>query len=74
MRVTTEQRNSVRHLRARVTADLPFLLRLALLGQFIRVPEDFITKYYGPEGLAQVVARHAPAAAYRSTFVSGVDS
>lgn len=41
-----------RHLAGEVSADLPWLLRLALLGGFVRVPEPLIVKTFRVEGLS----------------------
>jgi len=41
-----------RHLAGEYSADLPWLLHLALLGEFVRVPHPLITKVWRKDGLA----------------------
>jgi hypothetical protein len=41
-----------RHAAGEFAADLPWLLRLALLGPFVRVPEALITKAFRDGGLS----------------------
>ena len=43
-----------RHIAGEFAADWPWLLRLSLLGEFVRVPETLVTKVWLEEGLTRV--------------------
>ena len=43
-----------RHLAGEFAADWPWMLRLALLGEFVRVPETLVRKTWLPSGLTRV--------------------
>jgi glycosyltransferase involved in cell wall biosynthesis len=43
-----------RHIAGEFAADWPWLLRLTLLGEFVRVPEPLVTKVWLKEGLTRV--------------------
>lgn len=42
-----------RHLAGEFSADWPWLLRMSLLGEFVRVPERLVTKIYVPRSLSR---------------------
>lgn len=42
-----------RHLAGEFSADWPWLLRMSLLGEFVRVPQDLCTKVYTSQSLSQ---------------------
>jgi glycosyltransferase involved in cell wall biosynthesis len=42
-----------RHLAGEFSADWPWLLHMALLGEFVRIPECLCTKIFQPRGLSQ---------------------
>jgi glycosyltransferase involved in cell wall biosynthesis len=49
-----ELRGMRRHIAGEFAADWPWLLRLTLLGEFVRVPETLVTKAWLKEGLTRV--------------------